>query len=490
MDNYPLPSGDSRNTISATSLRSPDSVVVIGDSEVIDQLETTPDGRSWEIIRYGRYAEALDYVQSHDVDCIVAASDTFGSEAREFFNAVRTGAFSVPFFVWVSEFDTESLHAVLSTSNTSYVPRGEVETSSNVLLKRIDDQLREQHVQRLADVEFWAIETVTDGIAFLDSNQKYAYVNGAHAEIFDYCDREDFIGNSWAMCYDSNARLENEVIEYLTEHGEWSGELPARRSTGEKFFVETSLSMLDDGGVISVVREIAGPKVSDEGLDLSQEQIDRIINISLHPTVIVDVESREIIHSNTSANDIYGISHGLRGAHLYDLAPEQDRQLADELLSHILEKHGDGSYRKYLDGTPITLENVEGQHIHVRIDAQVASINGVRIVHLNIRPIQDRLEFEDTLTTFKHTVTKLREHTKKYDVVQTAVDSAVSSLEYSSCAIYEYNEDSAKFQLLDSTGPLPEHINTDPMFGVGDSELWDAFRDSETKISVDRKSVV
>jgi PAS domain S-box-containing protein len=47
-----------------------------------------------------------------------------------------------------------------------------------------------------------AVESSIDGIAILDAQQCYTYVNQSHVAIYGYATAEDLLGNTWRMLYD------------------------------------------------------------------------------------------------------------------------------------------------------------------------------------------------------------------------------------------------------------------------------------------------
>lgn len=94
-----------------------------------------------------------------------------------------------------------------------------------------------------------AMEASIDGIAILDDDEKYRFVNQAHAEIYCYEDPEAMVGETWRMCYDDDEleRFETDVMPELFESGAWRGEATGVRADGSTFPQKLSLSVTDDG---------------------------------------------------------------------------------------------------------------------------------------------------------------------------------------------------------------------------------------------------
>ncbi|PSP74320.1 HTR-like protein, partial [Halobacteriales archaeon QH_9_66_26] len=103
-----------------------------------------------------------------------------------------------------------------------------------------------------------AMEAAMDGMAILDAEGRYVYVNEAHAEIYGYDEADAFLGESWRMCYGEGEidALEDEALSALDRDGQWRGEAIGSRRDGSRFPQELSLTTIGSGGIICVVRDI------------------------------------------------------------------------------------------------------------------------------------------------------------------------------------------------------------------------------------------
>ena len=103
-----------------------------------------------------------------------------------------------------------------------------------------------------------AVEGSIDGIAILDTDGTYQYVNDAHATIYGFERPEEMVGLNWRDCYgaDECERFETTVMPTVRETGQWRGDAVGRRSDGESFPQAISLARLDHGGIVCVVRDI------------------------------------------------------------------------------------------------------------------------------------------------------------------------------------------------------------------------------------------
>ena len=111
-----------------------------------------------------------------------------------------------------------------------------------------------------------AMEAAMDGIALLDKEGKFIYLNQAHAEIYGYEKREELIGKSWQILYDENevGRIVREAESVFTENGAWRGESTGQRRSGAAFPQEVSINSLGEDGFVCVVRDITERKQAEE----------------------------------------------------------------------------------------------------------------------------------------------------------------------------------------------------------------------------------
>lgn len=159
-------------------------------------------------------------------------------------------------------------------------------------LKRTEKELQ----QKLA-----AIESAIDGIAILE-NDKYIYMNKAHAAIFGYANVDELLGKNWRILYSPSEleRLGNEVFPMLGRDKSWIGEVIAIRKDGSTFDEGLSLSITSDGLLICVCRDISDRKQASQIIKQQAQQetllreITQRIRRSLDLQTIFDTACQEI----------------------------------------------------------------------------------------------------------------------------------------------------------------------------------------------------
>ena len=113
-----------------------------------------------------------------------------------------------------------------------------------------------------------AMKASMDGMAIIDHLGVCIYLNDAYAKIFGYSDPERLIGASWEMFYfqEELNRLKEQIMPAVWRDGSWRGEAMGLKLSGGTFPLEISISSVDGGGLVQVVRDITERKKLEETL--------------------------------------------------------------------------------------------------------------------------------------------------------------------------------------------------------------------------------
>jgi len=113
-----------------------------------------------------------------------------------------------------------------------------------------------------------AMKASMDGMAIIDHHGACSYLNDAYAKIFGYANPERLIGASWEMFYfdEELARLKEQIMPAVWRDGSWRGEAMGLKVNGGMIPLEISISSVDGGGLVHVVRDITERKNVEETL--------------------------------------------------------------------------------------------------------------------------------------------------------------------------------------------------------------------------------
>jgi diguanylate cyclase (GGDEF)-like protein/PAS domain S-box-containing protein len=156
-----------------------------------------------------------------------------------------------------------------------------------------------QRAQEELQKHIAAVETSMDGIAIYDSEGNYLYVNQAYASINGYDSPQDIIGKSFRLVYEERSVtiIDQIITPTIQKSGRWRGELIAKRKNGSTYYQEASVSRLEDGGRVCIVRDITWRKRNEARLRRSEQFLNMIFNSIRDPFCILDGEF-QIIRAN------------------------------------------------------------------------------------------------------------------------------------------------------------------------------------------------
>jgi len=104
-----------------------------------------------------------------------------------------------------------------------------------------------------------AINSSHEGIAILNDQGEYLYMNKAHAEMFGYKEGE-LIGKTWEVLYKPNdvEYFKSTVFPIITVRGRWNGKYVGYAKNGSEVKQELYLTSLPTGGLVCTCRKING----------------------------------------------------------------------------------------------------------------------------------------------------------------------------------------------------------------------------------------
>ncbi len=119
-------------------------------------------------------------------------------------------------------------------------------------------QYREARSAEMVQRDTVAMDSAMDGMAIVSPQGKYTYANAALARILGHEGPQTIIGKPWAELHsaDDVKLLEREIPEALRRDGKWFGQMTIHRH-GEPLPMEISVTMLPDGGVVTMSRDIS-----------------------------------------------------------------------------------------------------------------------------------------------------------------------------------------------------------------------------------------
>ncbi len=145
------------------------------------------------------------------------------------------------------------------------IMEGKTMTGASVVARDITE--RKRAAGSLAQ-QAAAMKASMDGMAIIDHTGVCIYLNDAYAKIFGHADPTRLIGASWEMFYfeEELFRMKEQIMPAVWRDGSWRGEAMGQKLNGGTFPLEISISSVDGGGLVQVVRDITERKNLEETL--------------------------------------------------------------------------------------------------------------------------------------------------------------------------------------------------------------------------------
>ena len=178
----------------------------------------------------------------------------------------------------------------------------------------VRDITARKQIEAILQQQSTAMEASMDGMAILNDNEQYIYLNKAHVKIYGYDSAQELIGRSWHVFYDEaeRQRFEQFIIPEFRRTGQWRGEAVGKKRDGGKFHQEVSLTAIPGGGLSFVVRDITERKRSEavrmqaeSALQQERDLLSQMMATSPAGIVFVNCEGR-ITFANACAEEILG----------------------------------------------------------------------------------------------------------------------------------------------------------------------------------------
>ncbi len=222
-----------------------------------------------------------------------------------------------------------------------------------------------------------AIENSPDGIALLDPNGLYTYMNKAHEEMFSY-GKGELIGKSWHVLYDEIElkRFQENIMPRLGDLRLWNGECIGLNKKGEAVYQDITLRLLEDDTLICITRDVSDLKKNMHLLEQANQKLELAINTSNLGMWEWNLQTDEL-DSNDIFKRILGFDHadGFKNVHnnWLESIHEDDRAGVEAALAGLHRPEGSNEVPIY--NTEYRIKTQQGNYIWVLDFGKVIDYN-------------------------------------------------------------------------------------------------------------------
>ncbi|MGB3206018.1 MAG: PAS domain S-box protein [Crinalium sp.] len=144
------------------------------------------------------------------------------------------------------------------------------------------DLTKRKQTEELLQQQTAFMKGAMDGIAIFNQHQEYVYLNHAYAQIYGYDSPEEILGKNWEFVdhkYELT-KFKQEILSEFLQTGQWQGESVGKRRNGSRFPQEISLTKIDTGGFVCVVRDITKRKQAEKEVQDSINSIRSLYEVT------------------------------------------------------------------------------------------------------------------------------------------------------------------------------------------------------------------
>ncbi|AZH24696.1 PAS domain S-box protein [Haloplanus aerogenes] len=271
---------------------------------------------------------ALTRIETDDIDCVVSDYEMPEMDGLDLLRAVRDEWPGLPFILFTGKGSEEIASEAISAGVTDYLQKGVGTDRYAILANRIENAVTKHDAERMVSRAYGAMDTAREGIALLDEDGYFHYVNQAYADITGY-DRTTLVGSHWELLYpDAHVdRVYDEILPTVPEEGRWSGQTVYERADGERILTNHALAYTDDGTIICLVQDLSNDQREIQALRRDRQRLALLVDtVEEYAAVTLD-DSGCVTGWNDGAEALFGYAEGeILGDHVSTFYTETDRE--------------------------------------------------------------------------------------------------------------------------------------------------------------------
>jgi len=308
--------------------------------------------------------DALATVEAADADfdCVVSDYEMPGTDGLALLEAIRADRPDLPFILFTGQGSERVASRAFSAGATDYLRKDGRSDQYTILANRVVKYAERARAKHRQERHLEAIESAHEGIAILDADEQFRYVNEAYADLYGY-EPAELVGEDWTLLYPDGevSFVREEILPTVDRTGEWSGETTGLCADESTFIEEHTVSRTPNGDLVCTVVDITDWKQRTEERDRYRTLVE-----SLNDPVYILGPGGRFLYVNDAFVDLVGYDKETVLGSTPDLIKDAGTvERAERQLGHLLSDDGPDSVTFEMeiepkDGDPIPCEDHMG----------------------------------------------------------------------------------------------------------------------------------
>lgn len=248
------------------------------DADFLQEIAEELDTCIWNITHVERLADGLAHLQTQVFDIILLDLSLPDAQGLGMIPQIQQITPLVPIVVLTGWNDERVGVEALRCGVQDFLVKGQIEPWW--LVRTVHFAIERVRAQQVIQQQSTAISAARDGIAILNANWHYTYVNQAYAAIYGYNSPEDLLGQSWEHAYHPSElqRITSHLWPAITVTGHWTGEALGQTQLNQAFYQDLSVTALTDGGYVCTVRDMTDRQQTHVALQKSEQKFRTLVS--------------------------------------------------------------------------------------------------------------------------------------------------------------------------------------------------------------------
>jgi PAS domain S-box-containing protein len=268
---------------------------------------------------------------------------------------------------------------------------GKIVGASKVV-RDITERKNSEEAWRTSEARYRALfEYAADGIVIADPESYYIDANASACRMLGYT-RGELVGlHAKDIVTQTEVAHIETALEMIKASSAYHREWQFRRKDGSVFLADVMATMMPDGNLLGMVRDITERRRTETAFAASELRYRRLFESAKDGILILDAETGMVVDVNPFLITTLGFSHEeFLSKAIWELGFFKDIWANAEKFAELKDK-------EYVRYEHLPLETSTGQRIEVEFVSNVYLVEGKKVIQCNVRDVTARREAEESL---------------------------------------------------------------------------------------------